>query len=95
MATTTEEDRFLDAREETFLDHAREYEEWRDELMPTPMLQIRNGRLLRDCPRHDFAPDTEPHVRWTGNWKCRACTGVIDAVQRILYDQGVQHGRVP
>lgn len=52
-----------------------------------------NHRKLRGCALHDFSIDLNPDRRMGKKWQCSRCGGVIDAVRRLWYIDGLKHGR--
>jgi len=99
---TCEEDRELDAADEDLLDHLRENDriDEANHMQPEDARillakAVANRRALAECAGpHAFAPARPPgEGRWTGTWKCRECGGEVDSLQRVFYDQGLQHGR--
>lgn len=53
---------------------------------------VAKGRALDACPRHTFV-DATPERKLGKRWRCSACGGEIDTVQRRMYDQGFAHGK--
>jgi hypothetical protein len=53
---------------------------------------LANRAALDGCTMHEFR-DTTPEKKIGKRWKCTHCSGEIDEIERIIYDQGVAHGR--
>ena len=50
-----------------------------------------NNDLLKPCKRHSFVDQT-PDKQLGKTYKCLNCGGTVDAVKRMWYEIGLQHG---
>lgn len=49
-----------------------------------------NQALLAACPRHDFADALDADgARVRPRWRCRTCTGWVDASAKVWYERGL------
>lgn len=52
-----------------------------------------NHKALETCVGpHDFVDQT-PEKQIGKKWRCKACGGTLDGVERHWYEQGLKHGR--
>lgn len=45
-----------------------------------------NRQTLADCRLHDFE-----RVGEAGDWRCRACGGVVTTADQFFYREGLEH----
>ena len=56
------------------------------------MEEIRHNRqLLEGCPRHDFSEEVKQSHRMTSKWRCTNCGGIVDHLEKLWYEKGIEH----